>query len=227
MKQAFYKFAFVLVVGTVVSASPAFAGIRVAGEEPAEQSGSLNFGGNEAAPANEGIRQAEPSKQQQAVDDAKYKKGDLLKMADEFRARYERDQQQITGRKPASNEHRYGYVAAFFDTKSLTDIALAKQIMELEKVDGIEFKLIKSHDNLNKSYKDFSKEELERLSQIELPFALDDTKGKIAANYNVKKFPTVMYQTPSGETVSFYVPNTMDAVFRRIRQEARKVDAQK
>ena len=55
MKQAFYKLAFVLVVGTVVSASPAFAGIRVAGEEPAEQSGSLNFGGNEAAPAKTNV----------------------------------------------------------------------------------------------------------------------------------------------------------------------------
>ena len=229
MKRKLSMFLLTCVAGSLLSVTPVFAGITIGGQEaptatqerPAK-SRNVKPRSEEAAPTVGGIRQAEPSNT--APEQPKYQQGDLLKMAEEFRARYRQDKQQMFGEQPPENEYRYGFVVAFFDTKSLVDPTLGKQLGELEKIDGIQFKLLKSKDNLNKSYKDYTREELERLAKIELPMARDDLSGRIASNYKVDKFPSVLYETPSGEVVRFHVPNTMESVFRRIRQEARKVD---
>lgn len=232
MKQKLSAFLLTCVAGSLLSAAPVFAGITVGGQEAPsttqEQPQQKNHlqkrsqQPKQAEPAVGGIRQAVPTTTR--TEKPKYQQGDLLKMAEEFRARYRQDKQKMYGDKPAENAYRYGFVLAFFDTQSLLDPTLGKQLGELEKLDGIQFKLLKSKDNVTKTYKDYTQDELKRMAEIELPMARDDLNGRIAGNYKVDKFPSVLYETPSGEVVRFHVPNTMDSVFRRIRLEARKVD---
>ena len=227
---------FMGVAGSLLSAAPVYAGITIGGQEaptatttqeqPKKSNSRLKRNKAEPQqveePAAGGIRQAAPVETN--TQKPKYQQGDLLKMAEDFRMRYRKDKQKMYGEQPAESEYRYGFVLAFFDTQSLLDPTLGKQLGELEKMDGIQFKLLKSKDNVTKSYKDYTQEELKKMAEIELPMARDDTNGRIASNYKVDKFPSVLYEIPSGEVVRFHVPNTMESVFRRIRQEARKVD---
>lgn len=218
-----------MVAGSLLPVTAAFAGIQVGGQEaPATTSQPLQPKAAPAAPAADqaggGIRQAAPPP---AAEKPKYQPGDLLKMADEFRARYRKDNATLRGMELPKSKYRYGFVVAFFDTKSLLNPTLVGQLSKLEKMDGIQFKLMKSQNNVNKKITDFSKEEIEKLSKVEMPLARDDTNGQIAANYKVTKFPTVLYETPSGEVVKFFVPNTMESVFQRIRKEAVIVDQKK
>lgn len=206
-------------------ATPAVAGIRIGGQEaPSTTAQPFQKQAEEAPPPIGGIRQSAPPPANAAQPT--FQQGDLLKMAEEFRAKYRQEKAQMFGEQPASAEYRYGFVVAFFDTKSLLDTTLLEQLERLDTMDGLQFQLVKSLDNITKTHKDFTPAELERLSKYNMPMARDDLQGKMAKNYKVDKFPTVLYETPSGDVVRFHVPTTMEAVFRRISKEARLADAQ-
>jgi len=207
----------------LVLATPAAAGIQVGGQDVQPTTSQPLQKKAEETPTIGGIRQAEPAIQK--TEQPAYQQGDLLKMAEEFRAKYRKEKAQMFGEQPASAEYRYGFVVAFFDTKSLVDPAFLEQLERLDTMDGLQFQLVKSLDNVKRNYKDFTPAELERLAKYNMPMARDDLQGTMAKNYKVDKFPTVLYETPSGEVVRFYIPTTMEAVFRRINKEARLADA--
>lgn len=144
---------------------------------------------------------------------------DLLIEAQKMRARYRQKKAEASG---TAGEHRYGFIVAFFDSESLLDPTLVKGLNRLESMDGIKFALFNSQNKLDRPITERSQAELRRLEGLEPPMARDDTGGHIAKQYNVTKFPTILYETPDHDVIPFYVPNTLEKVFTRIGYEQRK-----
>lgn len=145
---------------------------------------------------------------------------ELLDEAQKLRARY---RQKKSEREGTAHEHQYGYIVAFFDTKSLLNPLLVDGLNRLEEMEGIKFLLFKSANTIDRPLEARPQGELKRLSKLEAPFARDDSGGVIADQYQVTKFPTVLYETPSHDVVKFYVPITLEKVFTRIGLEKRKL----
>lgn len=140
----------------------------------------------------------------------------VVQEAEKLKARY-RD--KLAERSGTAHEHRYGFVVAFMDTASLMEPVMIKGLKRLESMDGIKFLLFNSK---NTAMPHMSRSKMKRLEKLDPPMARDDTGGQVAGQYNVDKFPTVLYETPEHDVLTFYVPNTLEKVFTRINREVRK-----
>lgn len=190
---------------------------------PAAHAQGIRFGGDDE---QSGLRQSQPQREQSEPnspmpeisqrEQAEISGRGLLREAEKLRARFRQGQSEAAG---TSDEHRYGFVVAFMDTQSLMNPRYIKQLNALENMDGIKFLLFQSEYN---EMPNLSDTEIKRLENMEPLMARDDRGGKIANDYNVTKFPTILYETPNHDVIPFYVPSTLDRVFARINAEIRK-----
>ncbi len=223
------KIAFCLTCVLIASSpSVGYAGIQVNEGNTVSQGGTLTFGGGQenvspTAPTGSGIRTAPVEPASAVKRRNSFEDGSLLDAAAGLRAKY-REKREAEDRKAVNpNSYRLGFVVAFFDSESLVNPVLIKGLDKLDNMNGIKFKLFRSKENLTKKITDFSESEIKKLENLEIPMARTDTGGKVAKNYKVTKFPTILYETPSGKVVKFYTPTTMENVFRQIKKEKKKL----
>lgn len=202
-----------MLAALVLAAPQAWAaGIRFGGSD---DQGSLR-GSGVVQPQETQPQQEQSIGGRQSADEAGR---DVLREAEKLRARYRQRQSEEAG---TAGEHRYGFVVAFVDSESLLDPMMVKGLNRLENMDGVKFLLFNSQNKLKTPITKRSASELRRLENLDTPMARDDTGGHIAKQYNVTKFPTILYETPDHDVVTFYVPNTLSKVFNRIEIEKQK-----
>lgn len=207
---------YILLGGVFLLATPQAQaqGIRFGGQDT---QGSLGAPSGEAGPP---ARQENQLESQLPGRDPAHEVGrDVLQEAEKLRARYRQQQEEAAG---TAHEHRYGFVAAFFDSESLMDPGLVEDLKQLEQMEGLKFALFHSSLSLDKPISQRSQREMKKLENLDPPMARDDTGGHIAKQYNVTRFPTILYETPDHDVIPFYVPNTLEKVFSRINIEKRK-----
>ena len=144
----------------------------------------------------------------------------LLQEANKLKARFRQSQSEAAG---TARAHRYGFVVAFMDTKSLMKPSFIKGLKKLNNTDGIKFLVFQSDhsvDNLDRS-------QAKKLEDVEPVMARDDRGGKIAKQYGVEKFPTVLYERPNHEVTKIHTPHSLNAVFRHIRKVKRNQRARR
>lgn len=197
---------------------------------PSAWGAGIRFGGDDAQGGLNPVQPNQGAQPEQSQRDQSQRLGgerpspaqsgrDVLMEAEKLKARYRQKQSEAAG---TANEHRYGFVVAFFDSESLLDPMLVKELNQLKAMDGVKFALFNSANKLKTPITERGAAELRRLENLDPPMARDDTGGHIAKQYNVSKFPTILYETPNHDVVRFYVPNTLGKVFNRIEAEKRK-----
>ena len=236
----------IFVVGVFLIASPAHAqGIRQGGSDthsglrqhapsqnqmgqnnrPSQSSQRLGGAASSEARARRALRQEPTQKTGNALKmnkqgrDAQAGRA-LIEEANKLKARFRQDQSEAAG---TAHEHRYGFVVAFMDTTSLLKRSFVKDLKRLKNVDGIKFLLFQSEH----SVENWSLNKAKKLEGVDPIMARDDRGGKVAKQYGVKKFPTVLYELPNHEVAKIYVPHSLNAVFQHIRKVKRNQRARR
>lgn len=191
---------FIFLVSTFIPYTPAFsAGIRFEGQQSHTQGTPQRLGG----PKPGTTTAAAPI-------------SNLQKEAANLRARYR--SQKAQNIKP-NEESRYGVIAAFFDSDSLTKPRFIEGLNTLTATKGIKTALFLSKENTATPLEDTPLQQLEAIAELNLPFMRPDSGGRIARSYGITKFPTLLYETPNHEVIRFEKPASLDYVLRRIAKE--------
>lgn len=169
-----------------------------------------------------GPKSKEELRQQRRAAQAQRK---MLNEAKNLRARF---RQQNPVEPDTSHTHRYGFVVAFMDSPSLMDPAYIKGLKRLKKVRGIEFLVFQSDHSLDKEFTlEQTKALAKKLEDVDPIMARDDSGGRIAKQYGVTKFPTILYERPNHQVEKLHVPHSLNKIFRLIRAEKRKQQARR